>query len=559
MVEVVLVRRPGPALVLQALGDDERRVEDRHGHDQQRRGERDRRRRLEHALDRERPEHEAERQRAGVPHEDLRRVVVVAQEADVAPQTIADSAAVSTRPNDIARIANDAAAIADDARRERVHPVDEVHEVRDHRDPDQRQRDAEPRLDVEGDERQADARRSTCRTPITGMHAAARTSSILRDALRPLMSSNSPIAATMGMPMMIPFSGPSTSRNSRAGHEDADRHRQAADPRDRALVDARAVLVRARRTRRARIATRATSGVSRIVTQQRGEQAPRDGALVDEGFDGVREGDRASSIAQRRRAAPLQRAAIGCRARMAGSLLILGAGYLGAAIAARALDAGQHVVLADNWYATERTQLATLDARGADVVTADIRSRADVDALFAVRPDKVRLHRRAGQPPAVVQRPRVHRADEPRRPAARRRGGRRGGRPAGRLRQLAARLRRRADGRGRRRASRTAPQGDLAHLSKIYAELLLRMEADRHGFPLSLLRLGHRLRPERRRARPARVADRRRQVPPPRGGGRAADARRRRPRDDRRRPRRRRRADLPRGATTRSPTSPPRR
>src|SRR5688500_2671913 len=74
---------------------------------------------------------------------------------------------------------------------------------------------------------------------------------------------------------------------------------------------------------------------------------------------------------------------------MAASLLILGAGYLGAAIASRALDAGQSVVLADNWYATERTQLATLDARGADVVTADIRSRSDVDALFAVRPDKV--------------------------------------------------------------------------------------------------------------------------------------------------------------------------
>ena len=39
---------------------------------------------------------------------------------------------------------------------------------------------------------------------------------------------------------------------------------------------------------------------------------------------------------------------------MAGSLLILGAGYLGAAIAARALAAGDEVTLADNWFATER-------------------------------------------------------------------------------------------------------------------------------------------------------------------------------------------------------------
>jgi len=33
-------------------------------------------------------------------------------------------------------------------------------------------------------------------------------------------------------------------------------------------------------------------------------------------------------------------------------------------------------------------------------------------------------------------------------------------------------------------------QGDLAHLSKIYAELCLRLYAERHGFDLALLRLG---------------------------------------------------------------------
>jgi nucleoside-diphosphate-sugar epimerase len=33
-------------------------------------------------------------------------------------------------------------------------------------------------------------------------------------------------------------------------------------------------------------------------------------------------------------------------------------------------------------------------------------------------------------------------------------------------------------------------QGDLAHLSKVYGELALRMESRRRGFPLSILRLG---------------------------------------------------------------------
>ncbi len=35
-------------------------------------------------------------------------------------------------------------------------------------------------------------------------------------------------------------------------------------------------------------------------------------------------------------------------------LLVLGAGYIGAALAERALDRGDEVCLADNWYATRR-------------------------------------------------------------------------------------------------------------------------------------------------------------------------------------------------------------
>src|SRR3712207_4717098 len=70
-------------------------------------------------------------------------------------------------------------------------------------------------------------------------------------------------------------------------------------------------------------------------------------------------------------------------------ILVLGAGYVGAAIAARALDAGDEVVLADNWFATRREQVAGLEARGARVFTADIRKRADVDGLLEWRPDRV--------------------------------------------------------------------------------------------------------------------------------------------------------------------------
>ena len=174
---------------------------------------------------------------------------------------------------------------------------------------------------------------------------------------------------------------------------------------------------------------------------------------------------------------------------MAGRLLILGAGYLGAAIAARGLDSGQEVVLADNWYATERGQLDALDARGADVVTADIRSRHDVDALFAVRPDKVVFTAAQASRPLSFTDPAYTEETNlvaPRHVATA--VAEAGGPPvvyASSLHVYGGGLT------GEVGADHPyGPQGDLAHLSKVYAELLLRMEADRHGFPLSLLRLG---------------------------------------------------------------------
>jgi nucleoside-diphosphate-sugar epimerase len=174
---------------------------------------------------------------------------------------------------------------------------------------------------------------------------------------------------------------------------------------------------------------------------------------------------------------------------MAESLLILGAGYIGAAIAARALDAGADVVLADNWFATAREQLDPLRQRGARVVTADVRSSEDVDALLAARPDRVLfLAAQASRPLSFADPDYTEQTNlvGPRHVAAAVAAA--GGPPlvfASSLHVYGAGLTGVVD------AGRPyGPQSDLAHLSKVYAELLLRMEAGRAGFPLAILRLG---------------------------------------------------------------------
>ena len=174
---------------------------------------------------------------------------------------------------------------------------------------------------------------------------------------------------------------------------------------------------------------------------------------------------------------------------MAGRLLILGAGYCGSAIAARALDAGTEVVLADNWHATARGQVSVLEPRGARVETADIRSREDVDRLLAHGPDKVVLTAAQASRPLSFEQPAYTEETNlvgPRHVAAA--VAEAGGPPLVYLSSL------HVYGGGLSGEVRSdhpyGPQGDLAHLSKVYAELLLRMEADRHGFALSLLRLG---------------------------------------------------------------------
>lgn len=178
---------------------------------------------------------------------------------------------------------------------------------------------------------------------------------------------------------------------------------------------------------------------------------------------------------------------------MAGSLLILGAGYIGAKVAERALDAGARVVLADNWSTTAREQVAGLEARGAVVVDCDIRARADVDAAFAAcGPGGVErvifLAAQASRPLSFSDPEYTEQTNlvGPRLVAAAAAAA--GGPPVvygSSLHVYGSGLSGEVD------AGRPyGPQGDLAHLSKVYAELLLRMESARLGFPLALLRLG---------------------------------------------------------------------
>ncbi len=170
-------------------------------------------------------------------------------------------------------------------------------------------------------------------------------------------------------------------------------------------------------------------------------------------------------------------------------LLVLGAGYVGAALADRALVAGEEVVLADNWYATERGQVAPLEERGARVETADIRSRGDIEGLLALDPARVYLLAAQASRPLAESDPDY--TEETNVTGIRLVAeaiGARGG-PAvvfgSSLHVYGTGLEGEVDA--------TQPYGeqrDLAHLSKIYGELVLAMHARRAGADLAILRLG---------------------------------------------------------------------
>jgi UDP-glucuronate decarboxylase len=171
-------------------------------------------------------------------------------------------------------------------------------------------------------------------------------------------------------------------------------------------------------------------------------------------------------------------------------LLVLGAGYVGAKLAELALDEGHEVVLADNWWATERQQLDGLEARGARVESADVRDRDAIRELLQAPFDRVHLLAAQASRPLSVSDPDYTEQTNligPRLVAE----------------ALAATESSPPlvygsslhvygpEPRGEVSADHPyGSQGDLAHLSKIYAELCLELYARRHGFGLALLRLG---------------------------------------------------------------------
>ncbi len=171
------------------------------------------------------------------------------------------------------------------------------------------------------------------------------------------------------------------------------------------------------------------------------------------------------------------------------SLLVLGGGYIGAAVAELALEQGDRVTIADNWHATERSQLSGLEHRGAGVETADIRDRRALRGLLSARPDRVYLLAAQASRPLSFSDPEYTEQTNlvgPRLVAEEIAGANvgalvyasslhvYGAAPSGEVAP----------------DHPVGPQGDLSHLSKVYAELLLRMEAERHGFDLAILRLG---------------------------------------------------------------------
>jgi UDP-glucose 4-epimerase len=169
-------------------------------------------------------------------------------------------------------------------------------------------------------------------------------------------------------------------------------------------------------------------------------------------------------------------------------ILILGAGYLGAALAERALAAEEEVILADNWHATEPAQLAGLVAAGALVEEADIRRTDDLDRLFAHAPTRVYLLAAQASRPLAEREPDYTEETNVA-------GARRVAEAVSRARipavVYASSLYVYGTPRGEVDANHPyGDQRDLVHLSKVYAELCLRMYADRAGFDLAILRLG---------------------------------------------------------------------
>jgi nucleoside-diphosphate-sugar epimerase len=167
-------------------------------------------------------------------------------------------------------------------------------------------------------------------------------------------------------------------------------------------------------------------------------------------------------------------------------VLVLGAGFVGGEVARQALARGDEVVLADNWYATDRSQLDGLDAR---IETVDIRDSDAVGRLLAEGFERiVFLAAQSSRPLSVAEPDYTEETNLT--------GTRRVAEliPVGSLVAFGSSLH--VYGGGPRLSGEIGadhpygPQDDLAHLSKIYGELVLRMHATARGFELATLRLG---------------------------------------------------------------------
>ena len=171
-------------------------------------------------------------------------------------------------------------------------------------------------------------------------------------------------------------------------------------------------------------------------------------------------------------------------------LLVLGAGYIGSALAELALARGESVVLADNWRTTYQSQLGPLERRGARVLTADIRDPDVLARLLDMGAERVVLLAAQASRPISEQEPDY--TEQTNLTGARRVAEAVAASPAQELVYGSSMQVYGAAGLNGevRPDSPYGEQGDLAHLSKIYAELALTMHARRGGFGLALARLG---------------------------------------------------------------------
>jgi nucleoside-diphosphate-sugar epimerase len=168
-------------------------------------------------------------------------------------------------------------------------------------------------------------------------------------------------------------------------------------------------------------------------------------------------------------------------------ILVLGAGYIGAKLGELALGAGHEVVLADNWFATQRSQLDGLAAAGARVETVDIRE--GIEQLLAPPPDVVYLLAAQASRPLSDRDPDY---TEQTNVTGTRRVGEAVGKAGVPLLVFGSSLHVYGGGLFGEIGPGTAygSQADFAHLSKIYGEQALAIESVRSGFDLAILRLG---------------------------------------------------------------------